>query len=254
MPLNGDLDSSRFMTLFSYRFPLDLVFRIVDIILAEGAESILRFALALIKHNSEKIVKLDFEPLLEFLKTGLFDLYADDPNRLVSDATEIRISKQKLDQWTNVFYDKLRKESPDYLEAESLKSENRRIQEEVKRLHRDQEQLNKEHIDLARELMEEKQKNESLSDRVEVLEEQVAALKSVLSSDRNHAEEQVRDEMDELAQKNINLTTANAHLQDQVSEFQDELTGMKKEVQEKEAVIAELTLKLNKLKSALGSI
>ena len=41
----------RFMTLFAYRFPLDLVYRIMDVILAEGAESVLRFALALVGLN-----------------------------------------------------------------------------------------------------------------------------------------------------------------------------------------------------------
>jgi hypothetical protein len=40
---------TRFMTLFAYRFPLDLVYRIMDVILAEGAESVLRFALALVR-------------------------------------------------------------------------------------------------------------------------------------------------------------------------------------------------------------
>ena len=44
----------RFMTLFAYRFPLDIVFRILDIILAEGSEAILRFALALVfKFNQD---------------------------------------------------------------------------------------------------------------------------------------------------------------------------------------------------------
>lgn len=37
------------MTLFAYRFPLDLVYRIMDVILAEGAEAVLRFALALVR-------------------------------------------------------------------------------------------------------------------------------------------------------------------------------------------------------------
>jgi hypothetical protein len=109
--------SQWFLTLFSYRFPLDLVYRLLDIIFASGvvygatgseggmmdavmervSESvavatgthqpksnesgleaaivIFRFAFALLKKNEEMILALDFEPLLEFLKHGLFELY-----------------------------------------------------------------------------------------------------------------------------------------------------------------------------------
>jgi hypothetical protein len=67
--------SQWFMTLFAYKFPLDLVFRVFDIILVEGIESILRFAIALLKASHDKILNLDFEVLVEFLKSGLFEYY-----------------------------------------------------------------------------------------------------------------------------------------------------------------------------------
>ena len=109
--------SQWFMTLFSYRFPLDLVFRVMDLIFAtgvvygaageggmmdammervsegvaavsgapnslrsadagsEGAIVVFRLALALLKKNEETLLALDFEPLLEFLKHGLIDIY-----------------------------------------------------------------------------------------------------------------------------------------------------------------------------------
>ena len=44
--------SQWFMTLFSYRFPLELVYRILDSIFAEGIEAMLRFALALLQRLS----------------------------------------------------------------------------------------------------------------------------------------------------------------------------------------------------------
>jgi hypothetical protein len=82
MHLNGTLFQldSRFMTLFAYRFPLEIVFRILDVVLAEGAEAVLRFALALIKHNADHIVTLEFESLLEFLKEGIL---SKDNSRIV---------------------------------------------------------------------------------------------------------------------------------------------------------------------------
>jgi hypothetical protein len=88
---------------------------------------VLRFSLALISQNSEKIISKDFEALIDFLKNGLFDIYSKDPSKFVLDASKIRISKAKLDAWGVDFLEKLRRESPDFLDAENLRIANRRI-------------------------------------------------------------------------------------------------------------------------------
>jgi hypothetical protein len=67
--------SQWFMTVFAYKFPLELVFRVYDILLVEGADALLRFAIALLKMNHDRILSLDFEVLIEFLKHGLFEPY-----------------------------------------------------------------------------------------------------------------------------------------------------------------------------------
>lgn len=67
--------SQWFMTLFAYKFPLELVFRVYDIIFVEGIDSLLRFAIALLKANHDKILNHDFETLIEYLKNGLFEYY-----------------------------------------------------------------------------------------------------------------------------------------------------------------------------------
>ena len=74
--INSSMYASQwFMTLFAYKFPLSLVFRIYDTIFTEGIEAIFRFSIALLKKNEKRIIELDFEPLLEFLKSGLFESY-----------------------------------------------------------------------------------------------------------------------------------------------------------------------------------
>ncbi|KAI8908056.1 rab-GTPase-TBC domain-containing protein [Gorgonomyces haynaldii] len=201
--------SQWFMTVFAYRFPLELVFRIWDIILGE--------------ENQDKIKTLDFEPLLDFLKNGLFEPFLENPDRLVELASNIKIQKTRLDKWKKEFEDKVRKESPDFLELMQLKQDQRQMVDDKRKLERQHEQLNQEHVQMANCLIEERQKNEQLLERIEELEEQVKGLKSVLQSDRNHAEDQVKHEMDELAQKNINLANANAVLQDQIHELQERL-------------------------------
>jgi hypothetical protein len=67
--------SQWFMTLFAYRCPLDLVFSVFDVLLVEGADKMLNFALALIKKNEQIILSLEFESLLEFFNGHVFDVY-----------------------------------------------------------------------------------------------------------------------------------------------------------------------------------
>src|SRR5688572_3616833 len=66
---SGMFASQWFLSLFAYTYPLPLVFRIYDVVFAEGApETIMRVAIALLKKNEEKLLELgEFEDLLDFL-------------------------------------------------------------------------------------------------------------------------------------------------------------------------------------------
>jgi len=52
-----------------------MVVRIFDVVIAEGLEAILRFGVALMKRNAETLLELEFEKCLDFLQTGIFDVY-----------------------------------------------------------------------------------------------------------------------------------------------------------------------------------
>ena len=58
-----------------HRFPLDIVFRIYDNVLASGIESIFGFSVILLMKNEEELLKLKFDDILTFLKNRLFDKY-----------------------------------------------------------------------------------------------------------------------------------------------------------------------------------
>jgi hypothetical protein len=57
------------------RFPLEVVFRIYDKILANGIEVILMFGINLLKKNEEALLSLKFDEILAFLNNKLFDCY-----------------------------------------------------------------------------------------------------------------------------------------------------------------------------------
>ena len=95
--------SQWFLTLFTYNFPLPLVFRIFDIIFAEGAsETMLRFSLAILKRNEPSLLREDeFEGVLDFLKGGkLYKVYEEDPEWVLKDAASVQelVSERGLNE------------------------------------------------------------------------------------------------------------------------------------------------------------
>lgn len=69
-----------FLTMFTYKFPYEFVLRIYDIIMFEGIESLLKFAVNAMIKNEDRILELKFDKLLTFLKDELFEYYSNDEN------------------------------------------------------------------------------------------------------------------------------------------------------------------------------
>lgn len=87
--------SQWFLTMFSYRcvagftflvetvrandvpvrFPLPIVYRIFDHLLATGVEAIFGFAIVLLQSNEQQLLQLKFDGILDYLKSALFDAY-----------------------------------------------------------------------------------------------------------------------------------------------------------------------------------
>nr|CAG8479657.1 9508_t:CDS:2 [Entrophospora candida] len=97
----GMFASQWFLSLFAYSYPFPLVLRIYDVAFAEGApETIMRVAVALLKKNEETLNSLgEFEDLLDFLTSRLYDAYNNEPTGLIKDAMSLSsvITKSKLD-------------------------------------------------------------------------------------------------------------------------------------------------------------
>lgn len=70
--------SQWFLTFFAYKFPLDIVLRIYDILITQGIESILKFAVNLMIKNESNLILLKFDKLLDFLKNNLFNVYVNE--------------------------------------------------------------------------------------------------------------------------------------------------------------------------------
>lgn len=80
--------SQWFLSFFAVTCPLPMLFRIFDIIFAEGAsETLMRVALSLMRKNEEKIkVCLEFEDVMQLLLSrGLWDCYHYNADEFVND-------------------------------------------------------------------------------------------------------------------------------------------------------------------------
>ncbi|KAL1405949.1 GTPase-activating protein [Vanrija albida] len=175
--------SQWFMTLFSYRFPLSLVYRVLDIVLAEGIEAVFRFALAILRKSEDGLLQLEFEHILQFLQGDIFETYrasatptgvgpdadsaqpgahpAPQPegedqwrtNDFVRDAYEIHITPLMLDQYESEWEEKLRAQNAHVREVEQLRQANRHLSQHVKSLEGSLATMNNEHVELVRQLV-----------------------------------------------------------------------------------------------------
>ncbi|KAK0195593.1 rab-GTPase-TBC domain-containing protein [Armillaria mellea] len=165
--------SQWFLTMFSYRFPLDIVFRIYDNCLANGIEAIFGFSIALLHKNEDLLLGLKFDEILTFLNTKLFDRYkvqsteSEDPREVkydadgfVSDAVSFRITPFQLDTYGHEYDDIMREANKHKVEMDELRTANRSLSAKVKTLEADFAQLSTEHVELLNELVKARLRNE----------------------------------------------------------------------------------------------
>ncbi|KZT72135.1 RabGAP/TBC [Daedalea quercina L-15889] len=172
--------SQWFLTMFSYRFPMDVVFRIFDNVFASGIEAIFSFSLVLLLKNEEELLKISFDQLISFLNVKIFDTYrldhlaSDeesekdkgngkyDADRFVEDAFALKISSFMLDSYAEEYEELVRKRNQHAIEMDALRTSNRNLSVHVKQLESSLAQINTEHCELLNELVKARLKHEEL--------------------------------------------------------------------------------------------
>lgn len=164
--------SQWFLTLFSYRLPLEIVFRIFDNCLASGIEAIFGFALALLQKNEAKLLSMKFDELVAFLNTGVIDAYkiSEDEDgkpryhvdELVSDAMSLRITPFMLDSYNHEYVEMIRVREAHAAEMDALRNHNRQLSAQINTLESSLAALNQEHVGILNELVRARLQNEEL--------------------------------------------------------------------------------------------
>ncbi|KAE8147419.1 putative GTPase activating protein [Aspergillus avenaceus] len=243
-----------FLTLFAYRFPLQLVLRIYDLILEEGLETtILKFAIAIMRRNSETLLGMkDMAPLTTFLKERLFDVYIDkQPSAssilesgffgssgaadkevyradiLVQDACAVPLEPETIRMYTAEWEEKVRSEKEREQELENLRYTVATQGARIRLLEEQAEASDKEHVQLASELVHLKVENEEVTDLNDALSMQVRELKIVVDKQPAEVEEKLRTEMDRIMKRNLEVQNENRSMVEQMAEMEKELVEAK---------------------------
>lgn len=243
-----------FLTLFAYRFPLQLVLRIYDLILSEGLEAILKFGIVLMQKNVASLLAInDMGNLTSFLRDKLFDTYIDQSpsagsildsgffgnagasidkevyraDMLVQDACAVNITPAMLKTYAAEWEDKTRLEKGLAMELETLKSSNTSLTLKVRRLEERVQEHDSEHAALATELVRTKVENEELKDENESLKGQVSELRNVVEKQPGEVEDRLKQEMDRLMLRNQEVHTDNTRLEEELVDMEKNLVQTK---------------------------
>ncbi|OQO08458.1 hypothetical protein B0A48_06328 [Cryoendolithus antarcticus] len=251
-----------FLTLFAYRFPLQLVLRIYDLVFSEGLTAILKFGLVLLQRNKQSILGMkDMAALTTFLKEKLFDVYIDRSptasslldsgffgsvsggadkelyraDDLVRDASSVPVSEEALALYTSEWEESQRTLLASAAELDGLRTSNASLTSQVKALESRAQAHDSEHVGIASDLVRLKVENDILADENEGLKLQVEQLRQVVDSQPAEVESKLKEEMERILARNI--------------EVQNENRGLKEEVGEMEGVLVEVKMSLAQTQS-----
>jgi len=240
-----------FLTLFTYKFPLQLVLRVFDLLFSEGLEGpILQFGIVLMRKNAPKLLETEFDTLVPFLKERLFDVYIDlapstssvmeagffgnggekeiyRANELISDAVGIKISQENLERYEREWDEAERNKREQEQELEGLRRNNISLSSKVKKLEEQNEELNREYVRIASSEVGLKVANDQLADENEVLRAKVDGLRDMVDKQPQEVEDRLKGEMEALMQKNLAVHRENQTLEESMMEMEKELVSAK---------------------------
>nr|XP_004662841.1 rab GTPase-activating protein 1 isoform X1 [Jaculus jaculus]XP_044996664.1 rab GTPase-activating protein 1 isoform X1 [Jaculus jaculus] len=204
--------SQWFLTLFTAKFPLYMVFHIIDLLLCEGISVIFNVALGLLKTSKDDLLLTDFEGALKFFRVQLPKRYRSEENakKLMELACNMKISQKKLKKYEKEYHTMREQQAQQEDPIERSERENRRLQEANMRLEQENDDLAHELVTskialrkdldnaeekadaLNKELLMTKQKLIDAEEEKRRLEEESAQLKEMCRRELDKAESEIK--------------------------------------------------------------
>ncbi|CAD6185269.1 unnamed protein product [Caenorhabditis auriculariae] len=203
--------SQWFLTLFTAKFPLQMVFFILDLFLSEGMTTIFHISLALLQDAKTDLLQLDFEGTLKYFRVSLPRKYRTETTTkgLIQRAVNFKLKHKRLNKYEKEYIamKEIERENEDPLVR--LEKENGRHVVNVMRLEREND-------DLAHELVTSKielrKKLDLVEDQLETSSNTIERLtrqhQDVLEENRNLLREY--EQIKEMYRRDVNRLEENA--------------------------------------------
>lgn len=205
--------SQWFLTIFTAKFPLFLVFRVLDVFLFFGFDSIFQVALGILKVSKKDMLLQDFEGLMKYFRVNIPKRYRSEENAkyLMEVAMGIKIKRlSKYEkEWLQIKAAERAREDPVI-----------RLERENKKLRNDNLRLDTENDNLARQLV-----NSKIEMRKEI---------DTIEDEKDHYEKEASSAKAQLQEN----TEENKRLREEVFSLKEVL---KREVDKSDAELATKT-------------
>uniref|UniRef100_H2YCK6 Rab-GAP TBC domain-containing protein n=1 Tax=Ciona savignyi TaxID=51511 RepID=H2YCK6_CIOSA len=141
--------SQWFLTLFTAKFPLSMVYQVIDVYLSEGETIVFRVALGLLQCSRRELLALDFEGILKYFRVQLPKKYRSEEHTKLLIQTALTTCCSQIKRMKRYEKDFLAEKEKSALEEDPLV----RMERENKRLMEAYLRLELENDDLAKELI-----------------------------------------------------------------------------------------------------
>ncbi|ORZ12860.1 rab-GTPase-TBC domain-domain-containing protein [Absidia repens] len=244
--------SQWFLTLFSYRCPLNLVFRVFDMVFTEGTSVILNVALAFMKKNLETLLSLEFEGLLAFLGCDIFDAYQNVPSEFVKDAFAFHILPRDLAKLSKRYMNKATQDAKMQDKEDYLKNENYELSQQAKKLEKSFAILDQEHRATARQVIDSKMAMATASDNNQKLRHEISQLEQQIEQACKDMESRQHDQVNHFAQENAQLVQQNAQLEIRLADIEATLIDFKLKYAQSENEYEQMKNRLGQIRKISG--
>ncbi|CAF3420279.1 unnamed protein product [Rotaria socialis] len=177
--------SQWFLTLFTAKFPLYLVFRVMDIFLYDGFNALFGVALALLKFSQKDLLSLDFEGIMRFFRVNLPKKYRceDHADELIQTACSMKINVKKLKRYEKDYFMRRAEEEQGELPLQRLEADNKRLTETCMRSELENEMLA---LELVNDRVRLKSNLDQADERIEKLTRELQATRSIVKESEQH--------------------------------------------------------------------
>ncbi|KRZ13231.1 Ecotropic viral integration site 5 -like protein, partial [Trichinella zimbabwensis] len=240
--------SSWFLTLFSTQLPLDIAFRILDLLLIDKISIAFRIALAILQLCRIDLLTLDMEGMLRYFQRDVAEKFENDPERLFAVAFSIKCNPKLMKKLEKDYWVKRSKDQEEAIELRGIRTENRLLRQRVECLEQESASLADRLIDKQVALAQETEKLINLTHDMSSLRE----LHSEIKKQLEEAYETVRDLTSKRAVDRLDkgVQADDACMIEHIQTLQQELMQSQVRETDQELLIKELKNRINELETA----